>query len=179
MANFYEISDATKPVKAGGFTFEFKQVEFFMSKWYGVLQVDDPDAVQALEAVAAANGVRPITEEEYLRKAEKKRPANASSTIRPWNASSSQTVETTGRVAADPKPAASKPPPEVKPQDLEDVLTPKAVNVPTGEENQEADPETETQLEQTPDEPAPRPTRRKSPRRRPRDPLAQPPGETE
>lgn len=124
----FEINDAEKPITVGELTFEFRKVEYFQGKVYGIFQTDDEEIAAALETPEARKlGVRPMSAEDYAKKAKKKilRSANISLiTSKPRRRPQPEPDE--GRVvAAKPETAEAEEPVTAGDIRLEDVLTPK------------------------------------------------------
>lgn len=139
---YFEINDASNPVKLGTFTFEFHRVEFYQGKWWGILQVDDEGAINALTGKAGRRaGIRAMTEDDY-RKASKKKMSEPSgiSLIRSKPLPPPKPEAPTGRVVADNGKREIEV--EVAPVGdtvLADILTPK------DEQGKAVSPESEPQ----------------------------------
>lgn len=63
--NYYRYGNATRRLRSGKFTFTFDVIEQFAGNWLGVLKLDNPEAITALEEIAARMGITSITEIEY------------------------------------------------------------------------------------------------------------------
>src|SRR5690625_3617225 len=100
---YFEINDAEKPIKLSGFTFEFRQVEPFLGKMFGILSVADPDAAKVLESEEARKlGVRPMSLSDYEKKSKRKTQMSAYiSLIRSRSHRPAQREQSEGRVVAD------------------------------------------------------------------------------
>ena len=75
MSKYYVYDNATRRFKVGEFTFAFDVVEQFAGNWRGVLKLDKPEEIAALETFAATVGVREITADAYEELLKKKGPS--------------------------------------------------------------------------------------------------------
>lgn len=63
---YYYYGNASRRLKSGKFTFSFTVIGQFAGAWNGVLKLDDPEAIAAIESDGMkALGVREITLAEY------------------------------------------------------------------------------------------------------------------
>jgi len=125
---YFEINDAEKPIKLSGFTFEFRQVEPFQGKMFGILSVADPDAAKVLESEEARKlGVRPMSLSDYEKKSKKKTQLSANISLIPSRPPRPpQREQAEGKVVADDVDAEkSEEKVDVSGLDLSDVLTPR------------------------------------------------------
>jgi hypothetical protein len=157
MNRYFEVNDASQPLKLDGFTFNFRQVEFFQGAWYGVLEVETNEQAEVLTSAAGRKaGVRPISGEEYHKKAKKKKTASDGISLIPYRSPSPPPTDPReGRVVADKGRQTDQweEPVYDGAVSLEDVLTPKGDDgSPEPKVEDGMKPETETQGEADDDE---------------------------
>lgn len=119
---WYHAKNATRRIRAGGVTLEFKPYALIGGCWFGALETNDPEKVAALDALVEdkLSGVTALTQVEYLDIIKKNPTSEAPTSFqasppRPKTGSETRVAESRKSAVVVENPGADLAPPATPP----------------------------------------------------------------